>query len=230
MTSSSEPQFDLLDSLRAANPIGVKGLPPEHLTRIRARVQLDEAGPATNPLKGEFAVVWRRRLAGIGGVVAVAAMLAAFSWAGLSSRVSPLGSSNGGVASSTSSIAAVAPGGSGTQGPAPSNFGGAGGASCVYLYSIETLRDREWAFDGVVTKIAGDQVTFQVNEWFRGSGTLAMTLTAVAGAGTSVIEGGTLGVGQRYLVAGEGRFVWGCGFTQLYDPAMAAQWRAAFAP
>jgi hypothetical protein len=48
--------------------------------------------------------------------------------------------------------------------------------------------------------------------------------------GTTVTPGGgpTLVVGERYLVAGEDRFVWGCGFTQPYGEVAAAEWAATF--
>ena len=35
------------------------------------------------------------------------------------------------------------------------------------------------------------------------------------------------GRGERYLVAGDATCVWACGFTQLWDAAVAAQWSAA---
>ena len=80
-----------------------------------------------------------------------------------------------------------------------------------------------------VTAIRGDEVTFSVRTRYRGPAIADPTLVATGMTGTSITPGGgpTLTVGKRYLVAGEDRFVWGCGYTQPYDPAVAADWAAA---
>jgi hypothetical protein len=100
---------------------------------------------------------------------------------------------------------------------------------CVETYTLATLANRSWAFDGTVTSISGDSVTFKVNQRFRGAGADAVTLTATGMTGTSITSAGgpSLVVGGRYLVAGEENFAWACGFTQPYDPAVAAQWAEA---
>ena len=38
----------------------------------------------------------------------------------------------------------------------------------------------------------------------------------------------TLVEGERFIVAGSGSFAWSCGFTQAYDPAVAADWAGVF--
>lgn len=99
-------------------------------------------------------------------------------------------------------------------------------ASCVEQYSLETLANRDAAFDGTVEAVDGDTITFTVNEWFRGgegdttTRRGASTLGGITSAGPSV----SLEPGTRLLVAGDDDFAWGCGFTQPYDAAVAAQW------
>lgn len=114
----------------------------------------------------------------------------------------------------------------GSGAPDPTNDPGTGIGSCVETYSPETLASRAFAFDGTVTAIDGDSVTFTVNEAFRGDLGDSITLKAAGMTGTSVTSAGgpTLTVGERYLVAGDDQFVWACGFTQPYDEAVAGEW------
>lgn len=119
----------------------------------------------------------------------------------------------------------------GTPAPAPSDDPGTGIGSCVEVYSPEALASRDFAFDGTLTAIDGDQATFMVTEAFSGDATTGstVTLTATGMSGTSITSAGgvTLAVGDRYLVAGDDTFVWACGFTQPYDESVAAQWSEA---
>ncbi len=112
----------------------------------------------------------------------------------------------------------------------PGASDGTGFAMCVEQYSPETLAGRSVAFDGTVTAIDGDNVTFAVNDAFRGVDDATITLEAAGMTGTAITSGGgpNLAVGERYLVAGEETFVWACGFTQPYDATVAAEWSAAF--
>jgi hypothetical protein len=99
----------------------------------------------------------------------------------------------------------------------------------VEQYSLGTLPNRDFAFDGTVTATSGENVTFAVNQRFGGSGPATVTLKAPGMAGTAITSAGgpNLTVGERFLVAGDDDFVWGCGFTQTYDPAVASQWADA---
>ena len=122
----------------------------------------------------------------------------------------------------------------GNRGPGPSIVPGGssnvGSASCVETYGPTTLARRSFAFDGIVTAIAGDEVTFKVNVRYKGTAGDSITLTAIGMTGTAITSAGgpNLAVGERYLVAGEEHFAWACGFTQPYDSTIAAQWAAAF--
>ena len=114
----------------------------------------------------------------------------------------------------------------------PAGEGGpisAGSASCVELYSPETLAWRQVAFDGTVEAVDGDQVTFRVGEWYHGGDTPTVTLAGASTFGGLTSAGPALSLepGTRLLVAGDGGFAWGCGFTQPYDPEAAQSWRTA---
>lgn len=108
-------------------------------------------------------------------------------------------------------------------GPSPS---GLGVGFCVEQYSPETLERRSVAFDGSVTAIGGDSVTFAINRSYRGTQGSTITLAAPGMTGESVTSAGgpRFEVGQRYLVAGEDGFAWACGFSQPYEPDTAAEW------
>lgn len=114
-------------------------------------------------------------------------------------------------------------------GSTPTDDPGTGIGSCVETYSPEAVANRDFAFDGTVTTIDGDAVTFAVTEHFVGSGGDEVTLTATGMTGTSITSAGgpNLAAGERYLVAGDDTFVWACGFTQPYDEALAAEWADA---
>ena len=113
-------------------------------------------------------------------------------------------------------------------------------ASCVEEYSIQTLVNRKFAFDGTVTQIERGQyddaaaagkvrVSYDVNEWFAGGSRRSVTLDSwdfiVDGSsGDPELEDGT-----RVLVSGDTNMAWGCGFTRTFTSDEAEQWRKAFA-
>jgi hypothetical protein len=112
--------------------------------------------------------------------------------------------------------------------PGPST--GTGSAMCVEPYAgPASIVARTLAFDGTVTAIAGDRVTFTVNTAYRGAAEPSLTLDAAGMTGTAITSAGgpNLAVGERYLVAGDAHFAWACGYTQPYDAALAAQWATA---
>jgi len=111
----------------------------------------------------------------------------------------------------------------------PGGSVGTGSAACVEQYSPTTLTNRSFAFDGTVSAINGEQVTFTVSKAFRGAAGATITLDAPGMTGTAITSAGgpNLAVGERYLVAGDDHFVWACGYTQAYDAAVAAEWAAA---
>jgi hypothetical protein len=192
---SEQIDRDPLEELGRANPVpDVDQLPSASLARVRARVMEDVMSDTDTAPSRP-------------GWVGPAIVGLAGTLAGLAIVVALLGSPSApGVISGPSTGPQV--------------------GACVETYSLETLRNRSFAFDGTVAAVTGDQVTFRVTDAFRGATSGEVTLTATGMTGTAITPGGgpTLVVGGRYLVAGDDRFVWACGFTQPYDPAVAADW------
>jgi hypothetical protein len=104
---------------------------------------------------------------------------------------------------------------------------GGGGTGICIAFSVDELAMRDFAFDGTVTAVDGDQVTFTVNESFVGELSGSVTLTAPDTSQTSLEGGVPLVQGERYLVSGDENIVWGCGFTQAYSDSAAAEWASA---
>lgn len=122
--------------------------------------------------------------------------------------------------------------------------GGTSAASCVEQYSPETLKNRQIALDGVVTKVASraataetneeiitddSTVTFRVNKWFKGGSGDEVTLKSSIPLSPviSSAQGPSIEVGKRYLVSGDGGFMWSCGFSFAFTEAAEAQWKMA---
>ncbi len=203
----SEPGgTDPLDALRRADPVDMDQLPSASLARMSARIQeeiVDTKDTGTGRRRFMIPAAAAVVLAGFALVVVVG------------------GTGPGAAPAATPGIALGSP----VTSPAT----GLGLASCIEQYSSRTLAERSFAFDGTVTRIGGDEVTFQVRHWFKGAARDTVTLTATGMTGTAITSTGgpNLSVGGRFLVAGEDHFAWACGFTQPYDPAVAAQWSEA---
>ncbi|MEV6416955.1 hypothetical protein [Kribbella sp. NPDC051718] len=135
--------------------------------------------------------------------------------------------------------------GTGAEPAGPRYLADSGSASCAFSYSLETLKQRRFAFDGTVQAInrpgAGYSqvyrqhyalVTFQVNEWFKpgGGGTTAVLLSAPTGSpvGGNYAYGFPFQVGTRLLITGDQDAAFTCGFSRFYDKASAREWRKAF--
>jgi len=116
--------------------------------------------------------------------------------------------------------------------PSPGPTQGPMVGACVETYSLETLAHRDFAFAGTVSDIRDEEVTFAVQEAWRGVVGPTVTLEASGMTGAVITSEGdpTLAVGQSYLVAGDDHFAWGCGFTQPFDPAIANAWAATLRP
>ncbi len=197
-------EMDPLEELRRADPVDADGLPLAALARIRERTQ-----EAVMSRRDETKTTRRRLLRwpqALGaGVAAVAVALLVLVVLTNGDPVAP--------------------------GVLPDPPDGGMSARCVENYDLRTLRNRDFAFDGTVTGITGDSVTFRVNEGFRGASSDTVTLTAMGMTGTTIssVGGPSLLEGNRYLIAGDDHFVWPCGFSQPYQPDVAGQWAAALA-
>lgn len=106
-------------------------------------------------------------------------------------------------------------------------------ASCIQ-FTVETLGLAPIAFDGTVSGIDGDEVTFDVERWYRGGEGDTVVVSAKSLIdGAPELEGGVGFVeGRRYLVSADdvtGPIVPAiCGFTVEYNDEMAANWESAF--
>lgn len=206
MPTGSDP----VDRLRATDPIRADEVPHASLARVSARIQehimTDIQNSPTVPRS-------RRALALIGGFAIVGAMALAVGFG------SGLGVPKPGPIAAAPTPTADAP----TDDPG----GGGEMASCI-MYDPATLPTFETVFDGTVTAIDGDQITFTIETGWKGvDGSVTLT-----GPGSSVALTGPMPefeVGGRYLVTAYGSDINGCGYTLAYDAETAATWAAAFA-
>ena len=203
---------DPIDRLHAADPIHADDVPDASLARVTARIQehimtTQKNDPTVRHPRGPLA--W------VGGFAVVGAIALAFAIA--------LG--NGFGAQTPPPIAANP---TPSEAPDPSGNPAAGGgvASCL-VYDPANLPTFDTVFDGTVTAIDGDQVTFTVNEgWKNAEGTITLTAPQVDIALTGPLPEFT--VGGRYLVTAFGPTINACGYTLDYDAETAAKWAAAF--
>jgi len=129
-----------------------------------------------------------------------------------------------------SNFGGLIPGG-GTTDPssgASADPGAAGGgvASCL-VYDPASLPMMDVVFDGTVSAVEGDQVTFDVNEGWKGAdGSITLMAPDENVALTGPVP--DFEVGSRYLVSASGGTINACGYTLDYDADTAAEWAAAF--
>ena len=206
------PVGDELTRLRAADPLDASSLPSPADPQAQALLAtILDSTPSAAPHSRRTLLV----------AAAAAVVIAVFAGVLLLNR-SPAPDDNIATNQPTeTSSGGVPPGGL--------SPGGTMVGSCVELYDLQTLTNREMAFDGTVQAVTGDSVTFTVTEWYRGGDAAEITLKGASTLNglTSVGPGAPLEPGTRLLVAGDGGFAWSCGFTQPYDPAVANEWKAA---
>ncbi len=198
---------DPIDRLRAADPIRADEVPDASLARVSARIQ---EHIVTDIQHTSTADPSRRPLALLGGLAAAGALALAIA----------LGSGFGFGAPAQGPIAAN---------PTPTENPAAGGgvASCL-VYDPANLPTFDIVFDGTVTAVNGDQVTFDVNDGWKGvDGSVTLTAPQVDPALVGPLP--DFEVGGRYLVTAAGSTINACGYTLDYDAATAADWAAAFA-
>lgn len=211
---------DPIDRLRAADPVRADAVPDASLARVSASVQehimsdLRRDPSRLPPTRGPLAII-----AGL-AVIGALALAVAF------------GSGLGTPAPSAGPVAVVP-----TVSPEPSSepsidpiagggAAGGGAASCI-RYEPSILPSYDIVFDGTVTAIDGDQVTFDVNTGWKGAKG-SITLTAPESNIAITGPAPEFNVGGRYLVSAAGSTINTCGYTLDYDAETAAAWAAAF--
>lgn len=240
--SNMRPESDPIELLRRSDPVPSNRPSPAQEAQLRARIEevisMDQVQDrAARP-------VWRRpAVQGIASLALAAAVVAIAVFArsggvpaGGIAAPPPGASSVAVVPSATPHATATPPAASANPTPAPSASEttgpispGGGMAMCIESYDLSTLANRQFAFDGTVTAIDGDEVTFTVNHSYRGETGPGVTLTAsgMTGAVITLDGGPVLAVGGRYLVSGDDQFAWACGFTQDFDATVADAWASA---
>ena len=113
---------------------------------------------------------------------------------------------------------------------------GNGLGSCAFEFSVDTLAERQFAFEGTVTEIrepgatdAPYEIVFEVARWFNGGEASTTTVRTYDVSGTSLAGDLGLAVADRVLASGDEDFLWGCGFSMPYSDADAALFEQAFA-
>lgn len=201
MTTPNE--IDPMDRLRAADPVHAADVPDASLARVSARIQEHivtdtRFDPDVRPTRGP--------LFKAGGIALAGAFALAIAMA--------------------SSFGGLVPGGAPAASDEPDSAGGGGMASCL-AYDPASLPTFEIVFDGTVTAREGDQVTFTVNEGWKGADG-SITLTAPDADIALTGPAPAFEVGGRYLVTAAGTNINSCGYSLDYDADSAADWAAAF--
>lgn len=185
---------DAVDALHEEDPLIGRGALGPSLARIEARV-------AASLLRDGNTERRHPGLMGIGLAIAGAGLVAALALNGVfggtlgSGTVAPVA-----VASAHPSV--------------PVDV-----MSCVFSPAND-LGEREYVFYGTVREVTATDVDFAVDKWVRGPGGQSITLRLSPGYGGSQFmdEGSPLmKPGTRWRVAGDGGFIWGCGFTIQAD-------------
>jgi len=99
-------------------------------------------------------------------------------------------------------------------------------ASCL-AFDPEILADMPVAFEGTVTAVDGDQVTLDVDQWFKGGDAGEVIVTAPQGL-EALIGGISFEEGEQYLVSASQGQVNYCGFSGEATPELRAGFEAAF--
>ncbi len=201
---------DPLDRLRAADPVRADGVPDASLARVEAMIKEH----IMTDVQQTPARASRRQIALFGGLAVTGALALAIAF----------GPGLGGQAPGPIGAAPSAPSPSPSEDPA----GGGGGAmaSCI-MYDPAILPTFDIVFDGTVTAIDGDQVTFEVTDGWKGvDGSVTLTAPDLGIALVGPIP--DFEAGGRYLVTAAGSNINACGYTLAYDAATAATWAAAF--
>jgi hypothetical protein len=199
--------IDPIERLRAADPTRVDDVPAASLARVSARIQEH----IVTDIQHTSTVAPNRRPFAIFGGLAAAATLALALAIGLGSN-----------------LGVTSPDPVGGHPNDPGNGAAGGGVASCLAYDTANLPTFDVVFDGTVTALDGDRVTFAVNDGWKGADG-SVTLTAPATDPALVGEMPDFEVGGRYLVTAAGSTINACGYTLDYDAGTAAHWAAAFA-
>lgn len=237
-TKQADQDDDLLARMRAADPAAdLPPAAPESVSRLLEDVMkhpvdhVSSPDPAAAASSGAASTTgpaaagspnsapagpapsrWSRALPWVAGAAA-AAMVAIAGFSLMAQRVEP----------PAQQPTVAAPGPTTTTVTAPAAAPG----RCVPP-SPEVLAGAELAVDATVTEVAGDQVTLTVNQWFAGTPTDELVVTAVPASLQDLIGAPDLQQGQRYLLAANAGQLVVCGFSGPFDSERSTLYTAAF--
>jgi hypothetical protein len=100
--------------------------------------------------------------------------------------------------------------------------------SCL-VFDVQFLAETPVAFAGTVTSIDGEQVTLDVDRWYRGGDADLVTVALADGQTSAALDGVDFSEGERYLVSATDGTVNGCGFSGPAEPQLEQAFEQAFA-
>jgi len=100
-------------------------------------------------------------------------------------------------------------------------------SSCV-MFDVNTLREMPVAFAGTVTDIGDDEVTLDVNRWYKGGDADLVTVGLDSGQTSAALDGVDFAAGESYLLTATDGTVNGCGFSGPASPELEAAFADAF--
>jgi hypothetical protein len=100
--------------------------------------------------------------------------------------------------------------------------------SCV-MFDVHFLAEMPVAFAGTVTTLDEQQVTLDVDRWYRGGDADLVTVAVADGQTSAALDGVDLREGERYLVSATDGTVNGCGFSGPAEPQLEQAFEQAFA-
>jgi hypothetical protein len=98
--------------------------------------------------------------------------------------------------------------------------------SCVQ-FDVQILRDMPVALAGTVTALEPEQVSLDVDRWYKG-GTADRVTIAVPVNNSAALDGVDFREGERYLLTATDGIVNGCGFSGPASPELESAYAEAF--
>ena len=94
--------------------------------------------------------------------------------------------------------------------------------------TAEALATADVAFDGVVTRVEGEQVAMAPTHWYAGGSTGEVVVTAPEERLQRLVAAVSLREGERYLISAVGDRITLCGLSAAYHEDLAALYQRAF--
>jgi hypothetical protein len=212
MTES--PDEALRTRLSRLDPAG-PSVPVDPATSPRAAVLMERAMQSTDLAPVEHPTPQRRRRGPVLWVAATAVAAAAVVLGVLFlGGTGSTGGSGGAQPDEPSTLALSLP---------PSNAA----TSCIQ-FDVTYLRDTQVAFGGTVTHIDAEQVTLDVDRWYKGGDADVVTLAQPDAHSSAALDGVDFRAGERYLVTAYEGIVSGCGFSGPATPQLEDAFDQAF--